>query len=418
MRLGSSSRLRLATVIAGLLLVARPGRAADVAVLGSAANATASSQTLRIPSARSVAVDGSGSGYIVAGVALSGTASEVGSVTVTLMNPTLSIVRPLARQTIRDVDNGGLSCRSELWGVAIPAGFTSAFINVTSKAIAGNAPTPTMIGSVVSFSNVASTSLAGPCCYNSGNSGDGVSTITKTMAGTSRGDALFNSVCTNWPTGATPGLPMPDPAVAPEMVRQAIVTTVNYQHFIGVSPGADVLRPATSYRHLRWLQSGSRAWALVGIMLLATDTPNVPDAGVPGPDSAPPPPVDAAGPVDTSSPASDVAPLDAGSTPGEVRPDGAGPGSVGDAPAAPGTGDAASRPPDAGLPDVDAGASGAGPINWRVGCACALGSTRGDAGGAATVVVLGLLLLALRRTGRTSSRTSPEPSDLSATRDR
>jgi hypothetical protein len=403
--------LRLVTTL-GILLAGRAGRAADIAVLDSDSNAVASGRTLRLPATGEIALDKSGNGYVTVGLALSDVDNEGFDLILVMNNGNVatSATLVMTRRTLRAVSLGGLSCRSELWAGTPVTGATSAHVDVKVRPIAGNPPAPSVSGTIVSFSNVASSSIGGPCCVDSANSGEGMSTISKTMTGTSRGDALFNSVCTKWPAGVAPTLPAPDPVNDPEMVPRSLLSTAGgMQHFAGTSPGADVLRPAVSHRTLRWLQSGSRVWGLTGLMLLATDTPNVPDAGTPGPDMAPPL-ADAgpAAPPDTSPPADvavppDVARVDTPSSPVDARPDSNTDTVISPPPDALGVSDAASPPPDARLPDADADAdasASAGPFAWRVGCACELGSPRGAPAGAPAVILALLVLLALRRARR------------------
>jgi hypothetical protein len=402
-------RLLLPLVTAlGILLAGRPGRAADIAVLDWASNAVAAGRTLRLPATGELALDKSGNGFVTVGLALSDVENEGFDLILVMNNGNVatSATLVMTRRTLRAVNLGGLSCRSELWAGTPVTGATSAHVDVKVRPIAGNPPSPSVSGTIVSFSNVASSSIGGPCCVDSANSGEGMSTISKTMTGTSRGDALFNSVCTKWPAGVPPTLPTPDPVNDPEMVPRSLLSTVGVmQHFTGTSPGADVLRPAVSHRTLRWLQSGSRVWGLTGLMLLATDAPNVPDAGPPGPDMAPPlPEAGPAGPPDTSRPADvarppDAVRVDTPASPIDAQPDSSPDTVISPPPDALGVSDAASPPPDARLPNADASAS-AGPFAWRVGCACELGSPRGVPPGAPLVIVAALALLALRRARR------------------
>jgi hypothetical protein len=178
------------------------------------------------------------------------------------------------------------------------------------------------------------------------------------------------------------------------------------QHFTGTSPGANVPPPATSNRTLRWLQSGSRVWALNGVILLANDAPNVPDAGVPvdaaAPDVGPapldtrPPNAPEAGQPDTAS--AEVTPMPADAPIAEVgggsRPDAA----TTDAPT-----DA--RPPgstpipDAASPGSDGG-SNLAQVAWRVGCACDLGQVGHPDSAPFIAGVIALLALLHRRASR------------------
>jgi hypothetical protein len=353
-------------------------------------------------------VSGSGA-YVTVGVALSSVNHRV--LTVTWFDGPGPFGVGLTRHTLREVDVAGVPCRSEMWGAHVPSP-ASGYVVVTVEADEGSPPAPSLAGSLFAFSNVASTSIGGPCCADSSNAGSGTSTINKTMFGTSRGDTLVNSVCTAW-TGTAPGRPTPDPDNDPEMVPLTFdtMTSPNLQHFAGRSPGADVARPATSSRHLRWLQSGSRVWAIVGLVLFATE------ASTPPPDAGSPPP-DSAVPESDAAPAVDSAVI-VEDGPGETAalPDTAAP----TADTAPPL-DTAAPPPDAApLPDTapprvtDAGpipiseADGGGPLvdRLRVGCACDVG-TAGGGGGAPAVVIL-LLVRLCRSAGRRRSRQSDVP---------
>jgi MYXO-CTERM domain-containing protein len=216
------------------------------------------------------------------------------------------------------------------------------------------------------------------------------------MFETSRGDALVNSVCTQW-TGAAPGTPGPDPARDPEMVPRTFqaIGAANLQHFTGTSPGADVDRPATSYRHLRWLQSGSRTWAIAGLAMHATAAIAVPpadaappalDAPAPAPDAAPPTPDAATPPSDAGTALPDLdSPADGQAA---VPADGARP----PPPSRDGEAD----------PQAAPGAE-AGPVqrqvSLQVGCACDVGA---DPAGGAVILLVSLVPLLRRRRPRVS----------------
>jgi hypothetical protein len=379
--------------VAGLILSAGRAGAADVTVLRSADNATAG-RTLRIPRTGTFTMDPTSAGYLVLATAESDIRLSVGTATWTSTAPGAQ-PQALAILTSRPGDDGTVNCRSELWGLARPAEGPG-FVTVTLKVMSGNPPPPALAGTVISFGNVASTGIGGPCCAVVSNDGSGTTTISKTVDGTSRGDALLNTVCTSW-SGATPGTPSADPANDPEMMPRGFIVTgsPNLQHFIGTSPGGEADRPATKYRHLRWLQSGDRVWALTALQLFAT-------AAAP-PDAAPPPPPDAGAspprdtgvppPPDAAQAAVDAAPApDQSSTPPEpsVRLDGnlsAVPGPDARAPLA-------DEPPDAALPE----AGGPHVIDLRVGCACTAGAT--DRGGHALWALLLPALLLRRRAGR------------------
>ncbi|HXU82914.1 MAG TPA: MYXO-CTERM sorting domain-containing protein, partial [Polyangia bacterium] len=251
-----------------------------------------------------------------------------------------------------------------------------------------------LAAAIFAFANVAGTWTNGPCCVNVANSGTGTDTINKTVAGTSRGDALINSVCTGW-KGTAPGTPGPDPNNDPEMVPRTFqtVASAGLQHFTGTSPGPLVERPMTSYRHLRWLQSGSRSWTIVGLGLLATT--DAPDAAAPPPmpDAAAPPAPDAAAtaPDTTAPPPPDAgAPLPPDITPAPALDAAAPPADL--APAPPAARDGGAEPDLESEPDADPGQR---QIALQVGCACRLGSA--PPGSALPLVLLLPLLLRRRR---------------------
>jgi hypothetical protein len=392
--------------VMGVLVASRPARAADIALIEAAHNSGTSTRKLRIPATGTIVLDPN-DGYVVVGIALSDIASRITAVTLITETAGGALLTSLAlkREVSRDADLGtGFACRTELWSGPVIAPTTRGHVDVTIGALIGTPPAPNVAGTIASFNHVASTSLDGPCCSNAGNDGSGGSTISKTMNGSNRGDALFNTVCTSW-TGAAPGMPTPDPVNDPEMVPRSFVVVGSMQHFTGTSPGANVPPPATSNRTLRWLQSGSRVWALNGVILLANDAPNVPDAGVPvdaaAPDVGPapldtrPPNAPEAGQPDTAS--AEVTPMPADAPIAEVgggsRPDAA----TTDAPT-----DA--RPPgstpipDAASPGSDGG-SNLAQVAWRVGCACDLGPGRRD-GAPFMAGVVGLLALLHRRASR------------------
>jgi hypothetical protein len=343
-----------------------PARAADVIFVGASQNSVSGARTLRIPATGELldfVALGSPPGYLTVGVAISDDSHRVATVAWVEGEPAVQSIA-LGMQSARVTNNvTSPACRSELWGLAHPRP-GAGHVVVTVEPLAGNPPAPALAGSIAAFTNVGSTSIGGPCCADSTNDGSGTTTINKTMFGTSRGDALVNTVCTNWNGGPAPGTPGADPALDPEMVPRTFlaVTSPNLQHFLGTSPGADVERPATSYRHLRWLQSGSRVWSLAGLVLIAGDPPAAPlDAGTP------PSP-------DARAPAADTASAPAPDT---------------------------SAPTGPTIPriDVDAGAAaGLRELAWKVGCACELGSGRGGPGASAALVLL--LALLWRRSAR------------------
>jgi hypothetical protein len=395
--------------VMGVLLASRPARAADIALVEAAHNSGTSTRKLRIPAIGDIALDPN-DGYVVVGIALSDIASRITDAILVMETPRGTVLTSLAlkREVTRDADLGaGFACRTELWSGPVIASSVRGHVDVTIGALTGTPPAPNVAGTIASFNHVASTSLDGPCCANAGNDGSGNSTISKTMNGSNRGDALFNTVCTSW-TGAAPGMPTPDPVNDPEMVPRSFVVVGSMQHFTGTSPGGDVAPPATSHRSLRWLQSGSRVWALNGVILLANDAPNVPDAGVPvdaaapdvGPapiDTRPPNPAEAGAP-DTAS--AEVTPMPADAPITEVgggsRPDAA----ITDAPAAADAGPPGPTPiSDASTPGSDGG-SNLAQVAWRVGCACDVGQP-GRADGAPFVAgIIAVLALLHRRASR------------------
>jgi hypothetical protein len=403
-RLARGLRVQLCLLtMLGALLAGRQARA-DVGFMGSASNRAAGTRTLRIPASGTITTDASGAGYVTVGVALSDVNYQVTRMALFLDGPGGQVALVPARQNFRNATNTIPFCRSELWGAVVVKGATSAFVTVDVEPMAGAPAAPDLAGSMVSFSNVGGTSINPPCCANSANDGSGGSTISKTMVGNSRGDALFNSVCVSW-TGTTPGTPTPDPAEDPEMVPRTFVTLGRLQHFSGTSPGANVAPPATSARSLRWLQSGSRTWGLVGLILFATASSTVPDAGAPVDMGAPPvdmgaPPVDLSPPLDMSP---DLRPVDSTSPPpdmtgADVTP--AAPDTRGDvipADPIPEPPDTAARVPDAAAADPDSGVVTTPPFDWRVGCACDLGHAPGGGAPALLLVLFVPLLLALRR---------------------
>ena len=369
-----SGRPRLVAIAA--LLAAAPARAADVVTLAWTQNTAASSQTIRLPRTGSFTMATVNAGYLVAAVAISDDAHGASSVTWTSTaagaGPPQNFHVAVSRE-----NNIAPTCRSQIWVLANPVAGPG-FANVTVAATSGSPPVPSLAATLISFANVAANWTDGPCCTNVANTGTGVDTITKTVSGTSRGDAWINAVCTHW-SGAALGTPTPDPDKDPEMVPRTFQTlpSAGLQHFTGTSPGPLVDRPATSYRHLRWLQSGSRSWVIVGLGLLATTDP--PDAAPPPADAAPlpadaaPPPADSAPPP---APDAAVLPDEAPPLPDEAAPE-----------------DTRAPSPDAGAPaplepPVEPDADFAQrQISFQVGCACDV-AARSPGGGA-------LLLLAL-----------------------
>jgi hypothetical protein len=365
---------RPSLVALAALLAAAPARAADVVTLAWTQNSAASALTLRLPRTGSFTMAKVDAGYLAAAVAMSDAGYDVTSVTWT---STLSGAGPpqqFHKAVAREHDVAP-ACRSAIWVVANPVsgpGFATVIIAATS----GSPPVPALAAALFSFGNVGATWTDGACCVNVANTGTGVDIINKTVGGTSRGDAWLNSVCTHW-SGAALGTPTPDPDKDPEMVPRTFQTlpSADMQHFTGTSPGPLVDRPATSYRHLRWLQSGSRSWVIVGLGLLATTdppdagTPPWPDAAPPTADAAPPPAADAALAADSAPAPPDQA---AGEDAGPRSPDAAAPAPL--------------EPP--AEPDADPGQR---QISFQVGCACDV-AARSPGGGA-----LLLLALLLRR---------------------
>jgi hypothetical protein len=365
-------RVALAAAL-GACLWAPPALAANIVTLAWTQNTAQSSLTLRLPRTGSFTMDEVTAGYLIVASAVTGDAHLIDSATWTSTLPGAGPPQAFHLESARQVEDP-TTCRSELWGLAEPVagpGFATVTVRVSSAG--SNPPTPSLAATLISFSNVASTEVNGPCCANAANSGVDSSTISKTMSNTSRGDALVNTVCTRW-TGTPPGMPAPDPDNDPEMVPRTFqaLSSQSMQHFTGTSPGADIERPGTSYRHLRWLQSGSRSWAIAGLVLHATTTaPQAPDAAGPTPpDAAPAPMLDAAPTLDSAPTLTD------GATGSTASPDATSPGPM--------------QRPDGGAapepPALDALGAEQRQISLQVGCACGLG--RGPGGGG-----LGLLLL-------------------------
>jgi hypothetical protein len=371
-----------------MLLAAVPARAADIAVLAWTQSTAQGIQTLRLPRTGSFTMDNVADGYLIVGVAITGDTHRITQVTWTGPGPTQAFHFESSKTSVTPDP-----CRTELWGLADPTAGPG-FVTVTVQPLSGSPPAPSLAGAIISFSNVASTSTNGPCCANASNSDTGTSTISKTMFETSRGDVLVNSVCTQW-TGAAPGTPGPDPARDPEMVPRTFQTigAANLQHFTGTSPGADVERPATSYRHLRWLQSGSRTWAIAGLAMHATAAiavppadaaPRTPDAPAPAPDAAPSAPDAATPPPDAGTAPPDLDPADGQAA---VPADGARP--------PPPIRDGEADPPAA--PDAEASPVQR-QVSFQVGCACQVGAPA--RGGGFAFAFLVLLLRPRRRRGR------------------
>jgi hypothetical protein len=382
-------------------LLAAEARGADIAVMATGQN-IGRVRTLRVPATGTIAID-SLTGYVTVGIGLSDIGNQVSRVIMYVDNGQASSL--VLRQTFRDADVDQLYCRSELWGNRVVTG-SSAYLEITTTGITGTPPTPVVAATAVSYRNVASATILPPCCIDSANDGGTNSTINKTMVGSSQGDMLFNSVCTSW-GGATPGMPTADPARDPEMMPWSFQSTTgpNLQHFTGLSPGADVLRPAVGSRHLRWLQTGSRSWAITGIILLATDAPNPPDAGPP--DTTP---------VDMGSPSGTGGASGTGGSVGTGGVAGTGGSSATGGTAGPGAGGGTASPDAAGdgvpMPMTGGGGNGSTDtaaripdgggdvavrgMNWQVGCACDLGRSDRDFG---AVPFVGLLVWAavLRR---------------------
>jgi hypothetical protein len=421
-RAGRRARSAVLAIAPALVLLAAPAaaRAADIAVLGFTQGSATASRTLRVPATGTFDAVTRAQDYVAVGVAISDVSYTVQRVA-WVLDPPGSRSQVLEPQSLRSsLAEMGADCRSELWGASIGVPGPG-HVEITVSAT-GNPAAPGLAASVVAFSNVASTSLGGgPCCTNSSNSGTGNSTASKTMSGTNRGDALVNSVCTRWPDGAAPGMPTADPVGDPEMVPRTFLAlpSRNMQHFAGTSPGADVDPPDTGPRSLRWLQSGVHAWALVGMMLFATDgqNPPRPDAGSSPTDAGAP--LDVSAPLDTSAPVDMGQPVDRAPSPVDLgSPAGTGgaqpvpdPGRDANPPddnppvnstdadwPTPNDGPAAvdRRSDDTVVPVPDAGSRATTVGAWRVGCACDLGGGHAVGGALHLAVALALAWVSLR----------------------
>jgi MYXO-CTERM domain-containing protein len=389
---------RWAVAAAAMVLAAAPARAADITFVTSAQTTAASTRTMRIPRTGTFSMPALASGYLIVAVGIDIIDYQVDAVTWESTSPRGTTAQALHATTVKSVSDPE-TCRTELWALAKPlAG--EGFVTVTVKS-ATSSPMPSLAGSILAFANVGSTSTNGPCCAGATNSGSGTSTINKTMLDTSRGDALVNAVCTSWNQGMVPGMPGPDPANDPEMVPRTLQSISNMQHFTGTSPGGDADAPATGYRHLRWLQTGSRSWAIAGLSLhAASATPPPPDAAASPPDSAIPP-SDAAAPREAAATPADTAMPSApdGGTPFPETPSSADAGST----ARP---DVKSGPPLLPSPDVEAGPlhpepdadRGQRQVSLQVGCACRTGAPGG--GGGLALALLALLLVRRRDDSR------------------
>jgi hypothetical protein len=295
----------------------------------------------------------------------------------------------------------GTDCRAEVWGLQAP-GDGPGFVTVTLAATQGPAPAPAVAATVVAYSNVASTSTDGACCANVTNDGTEMSTISKTIVASHRGDHLVDSVCVAW-SGAEPGAATVDTASNPFLVARSVQRLVapNLHALVATSLGANVDPPAMSGRSMRWLQSGSRFWALSGLILVATPTTALPDAAADGSASdagagdlgtAEDAALDAAGPAEEAGALPDGPVAEAGPDQGPPPDGNPGSGSDGgvDAGTAADAGDAALA--DAGQDGTSAGRR----VRLAVGCACRMGAARRP-GGLAVVLPVLLALRARRR---------------------
>jgi hypothetical protein len=397
-------RLGLLAVVA-TLLVARPAHAVDVQFDAVAQNSQANTRTLRIP-ATGTFNPAANARFLTVTLAISD-ANHSASVVWYRVDGAGAIMTSEIIQGVvaRDTDPTGAPCRSLLFARSTVSGSGPGYVMVTVAATSGNPPAPSLAGTVMSFANVATTWIDPPCCNNASNDGSDTTAATKTMAGLAKGDIAVSAVCTAW-TGTAPGTPTPDVSVAPEMVARAFSTapgTAKLQHFTSTSPGSPLLiRPRTGTQHLRWAQSGSRNWALVAVGLLSDDVLNPPgpdagamDMGGPAPmDMGGPAPVDMGGAVEPGPPGDgggDVAQVP-DSSPGT----GGGGGASGGGPSP--TGGAGGDPT---LPmTADGGSSNAGPVDWRVGCACELGAAGPRSGVAGWLAIASATALILRRRSR------------------
>jgi hypothetical protein len=324
-----------------------PALAQQVTFEGATWNLVGRATTLRVPATGTFTVRPVSGAYLAVGVGMSGVDYTVESVTWNGVGGS----QRLAVVSSRTADYGGPGCRAEMWGLAGPAagdGFATVVVSSFSAA-----PSPALGASLMEFGNVGDTSTDGPCCMFISNSGSADTTVTKTFDGTSRGDLLVDSLCITW-SSADPGTPVPSLADNPVLVTRVVQSTRNLYILAGTSPGAAVDPPMTSYRHMRYVEGGTRDWALTGVILQPAAAPV---------DAAPP---DAPAPAD--------APRTPDAAPADPPPD------------APITPDAALdraadvRPADAAPDPIDAtGAlSGDGALvrrrELRVGCACQLGA--------------------------------------------
>jgi hypothetical protein len=375
--------------VAAVLLVTATTRRASADVTYQAQTAAeGSSPTVRIPNSGTFSVPTVPGAYLTLSVALYDADHAVSSVRWSLTGSASS--QSFTRQSQHDSAGPSSShCRTEIWGLPAPA-LGAGAVTVQIAAINGPAPATQIIATLIAYAHVAGSSVAGPCCSNVASDGTGSSTITKTLAGIEHGDFLVDSVCVTWPLGATtPGLPDPDLAVNSELVSRNVTASASPNLFALVQTSGTSNIPAgtTSTKTLQWQQSGSREWALTGVVLLGQPAPPV-DAAPP-PDAPPPPPE--AGVTD-GSPSDGVTMPDASAEAGSSTADAASTEAGLSADAAAGEVlpfDAGARPDAAPAAGNDAPVEAEGhpiAVNLAVGCACRTGG--GTRGGGLLVLLL------------------------------
>jgi MYXO-CTERM domain-containing protein len=390
--------IRLTAALGALALFAGPVEGA-VTVEGVAQAASRATATLRVPATGTFDMPPVADGYLTVSVGMAGKDHAVTTVAWSSSFSGTSAVQGLTRQSSRvSTPTHDPGCRAELWGLTRPARGPG-FLTVTIAPNAGIQGTTSVTAAAIVYANVRATSVGGLCCAEVSNGGSGVTAVNKTIHDTSRGDMVVDSVCAAW-IGAAPGAPYPDNALNPVLTARAVQSPPgsNLYGFAGTAVGADVELPATSYRHMRWLQSGSRDWIITGLILRPTDAALTADAGAPpAPDASPR--TDLSGPPDLG------APIDVGSVP--PPPDAAAllaDTATREGPPVTETADAgavAPTPLDArgSLPLIDdpdgAAGSGVHHVDLQIGCGCRVGGS--PAPGGLCLVVAGLAAAALRR---------------------